>query len=799
MHVEAYYTGDSPESTNLLNVALTQNNIKGPQFSSWFNPDAITPDGQYMHQHMFRDFLTGQWGDEIFTTTNGTFIDNYYAGTLPEEINDVPLRLGDISFVSYISETEEEIANVHACVPALTNFEYAIDAGIDILIIPESSCSNIKAKLVVGNYGSENISSINFEIVINDEDPIPYTWDTENFEPFQAREIELPAVFYADMITNNYTVTIISVNGSSDLNPGNNVATDTFDEADEYELPLTLHLLTDVYFGTAWYLLDDQNNVIQQGSGYDENTAYTIDLDADAGCYKFIMTDLDGYFFGHYSITDGNNSTIISTDGNFGNEEVTAFSLPVYEPTAIINASTTVACIGGEVQFFDASLGGPSTWSWTFEGGDPENSMEKNPVVSYDSPGTYDVSLEVTNELGTDFISEEDYISVTSLSFGNLALEFDGYDDYVEVTNESAFDFTDAITLEAWIKPATTSGMHGVISKNFGNNAHPYQIRLLDGEIIFGFYSNTIGWQPIQTNNANIQADQWSHIACTYNMSQVKIYVNGEQKGFANKSFEIPQNNQPLEIGRTKDVGYEYFSGIIDEVRVWDIALDQETIQMNMCTNYTGSTNENLIANFKFNECGGTLLTDIKNGNDGLLTSMTGEEWIESNACPSYTVNFIVNEEPGTAPVEDAKINMSGTIRYTDEAGEAIFEGYEVGDYDYSVIKDGFTMTSDDFEIEDDDVTIEVMLLINSLSETLNDKVNIYPNPTNGLINISVDENSHSDIELILTDLAGRAILNDNFSIAEKIKLDLSSQNPGSYIVQLKFENQVVNKLLIIE
>ena len=34
VHVEAYYTGNSPESTNYLNVALVQNNVKGPQLAA---------------------------------------------------------------------------------------------------------------------------------------------------------------------------------------------------------------------------------------------------------------------------------------------------------------------------------------------------------------------------------------------------------------------------------------------------------------------------------------------------------------------------------------------------------------------------------------------------------------------------------------------------------------------------------------------------------------------------------------------------------------------------------------------
>ncbi|RLD50527.1 MAG: hypothetical protein DRJ05_19505, partial [Bacteroidetes bacterium] len=122
VHVETYYTGNSPEASNFINVALAQNNIKCPQFRSWFNPDAITPDGAYMHQHMLRDLITGQWGDEISPTTSGTFIDKTYTYTIPEAINEVPVRLGDLEIVSYIVETEQEVETANSCYSVLSNF-----------------------------------------------------------------------------------------------------------------------------------------------------------------------------------------------------------------------------------------------------------------------------------------------------------------------------------------------------------------------------------------------------------------------------------------------------------------------------------------------------------------------------------------------------------------------------------------------------------------------------------------------------------------------------------------------------
>ena len=54
-----------------------------------------------------------------------------------------------------------------------------------------------------------------------------------------------------------------------------------------------------------------------------------------------------------------------------------------------------------DLQFEDASTGNPLAWEWTFEGGSPSVSTEKNPVVRYADAGTYSVSLNVSNDKGS--------------------------------------------------------------------------------------------------------------------------------------------------------------------------------------------------------------------------------------------------------------------------------------------------------------------------------------------------------------------------------------------------------------
>ena len=76
-------------------------------------------------------------------------------------------------------------------------------------------------------------------------------------------------------------------------------------------------------------------------------------------------------------------------------------------------SDTTMVCEGGSVDFIDETIGNVTSWLWTFEGGDPSTSAEQNPTgIIYETPGTYDVTLEVTNQYSNHSITKENYITV---------------------------------------------------------------------------------------------------------------------------------------------------------------------------------------------------------------------------------------------------------------------------------------------------------------------------------------------------------------------------------------------------
>ncbi|MGD2090353.1 MAG: C1 family peptidase [Candidatus Aminicenantes bacterium] len=81
-------------------------------------------------------------------------------------------------------------------------------------------------------------------------------------------------------------------------------------------------------------------------------------------------------------------------------------------PVAEFSGDPTTVQVGNSVQFSDLSANIPTSWSWTFEGGTSATSTQQNPTVTYNTIGTYTVTLTVCNDQGCDTETKVDYINV---------------------------------------------------------------------------------------------------------------------------------------------------------------------------------------------------------------------------------------------------------------------------------------------------------------------------------------------------------------------------------------------------
>ncbi len=114
-------------------------------------------------------------------------------------------------------------------------------------------------------------------------------------------------------------------------------------------------------------------------------------------------------------------SNAFGTDTKTKIKYITVLALPV--PVADFTATPTTVYVGETVSFTDMSTNNPTSWNWSFSGGTPTSSTTQNPQVVYNSPGTYNVSLTVSNAFGTDTKTKTDYIHVSTPSIVNFTAD----------------------------------------------------------------------------------------------------------------------------------------------------------------------------------------------------------------------------------------------------------------------------------------------------------------------------------------------------------------------------------------
>lgn len=168
------------------------------------------------------------------------------------------------------------------------------------------------------------------------------------------------------------------------------------------------------------------------------------------------------------------------------------------------------------------------------------------------------------------------------------ALAFDGVNDLVTVADAGSLDLAQ-MTLEAWVRPATLAGWRSVIFKQLSANSSEglayalYANSGTDGGP--GTYIRPSGLASDQhaAGAAALSLNEWHHLAATYNGTVLRLFVDGVQVARRNVTTPIRASARPLFIGGNPLWG-EFFKGTIDDVRLYNRALSDIEILIDMGT-----------------------------------------------------------------------------------------------------------------------------------------------------------------------------------------------------------------------
>jgi len=266
VHVELYYTANSATTTNYINVALLQSHVFGPQTGGGAGTN-------YVHMHMLRYLVTGQWGDPVTTTTSGSLVERDYTYVIPDGYNSVPCVVSNCDVAVFVSQSHQEI---------LSGDVVSAINGTNLYVGDISTTGNI---MKIGHPGESTV----FDLFANS--------NIAGSEPFKIKLVSAaPLDWNADFTIDGQTVTdSVEVNlekGTAmpltlNITPGDTAGFKSY----TFELTSLNNPNAPVKYFTV-YILSNVNTLLVNAAGDDNaqsrEAVYTAGL-AAAGCDKLAV------------------------------------------------------------------------------------------------------------------------------------------------------------------------------------------------------------------------------------------------------------------------------------------------------------------------------------------------------------------------------------------------------------------------------------------------------------------------------------------------------------------------------
>lgn len=344
-----------------------------------------------------------------------------------------------------------------------------------------------------------------------------------------------------------------------------------------------------------------------------------------------------------------------------------------------------------------------------------------------------------------------------------VGLDFDGINDFVEITNHDNIDFgpKDTFTIESWlripsgIQPDTAADL-SILER--GADIYSYAIRyhqnthtILASRYDGGTQASTV------TTQTPINDDQWHQVAFVKDGSVLRVYIDGVVDGLGVDNSKAPfENTVSPHLFRYRGTGSatkRRLNGSLDELRFWNVARTTTQIANARFKELSGTT-PNLVCYYPLNE-------GAPQGDNTAITT------VNDLVVPGFSASLIQFAQTGASSnfVTGARVNFLDTNQ--NNQGDPC---------------EGLIATRDPANAE---------------------ILQLFPNPTAGEVLLEFNLRNSGPVSMALNDLLGRTrmtTLEESLQAGVQQKhLDVAQLPAGVYLLTLKSEGGLLTRKLVIE
>ena len=459
------------------------------------------------------------------------------------------------------------------------------------------------------------------------------------------------------------------------------------------------------------------------------------------------------------------------------------WSSPMYQeiPVADFEADQTNVPLDCPINFYDLSNGVPTSWEWTFEGATPSTSNDKNPTdIMYTAQGTYSVSLTVSNSQGTDTKSVSGYITVSesavpevyfiasdSITCSGVEIEFTDMSvncpsawewefspntiTYMNGTNQNSQD------PEVMFNESGTYSVSLTVTNSAGSNSLTKDEYISIGGLSLPFTDDF--------ESGSLNAKSWTvdnpDFNTTWDITSVAGNGAGSHAAFMDLfNYLVPPGPRDRII--TPVLSFENF----DEAYLsfdYAYAKRHSTVTDSLIVYISDDCGENWHRLFQGGENGNGNFATHELTTD-LFVPEVADDWCGSGFGPDcITIDLTLWAGQGNIQIAFESYSHFGNNLYIDN--------------------------------------VSIGTMTDIVEQNLNkDAIQVYPNPSNGIFNIRIHQQSGYG-NITIFNLQGVEIFNKNFenNATSVQQINLSKLNKGVYFIQYVDESKTAVKKIVVE
>jgi hypothetical protein len=276
-------------------------------------------------------------------------------------------------------------------------------------------------------------------------------------------------------------------------------------------------------------------------------------------------------------------------------------------------------------------------------------------------PGSYTIKVwtRLTGDasLSNDTsLSTYNVVSIPTINNAGVFVQFDGADDHILVNNAATLNQGSGLTLEAWVNPVNFFTKRTIFSKDSSGINTSYRL-IIDTLGRVTFRINTSGVIAEVISSSTLSVNTWSHVAATFDGSELKVYINGTLSGSFVHFGTINMNTVDLFIGKNGPDSLHRWLGGMDEIRLWNVARTDFQIRRTMHTRIPSLSDSTLMMYLRLDDGANQVIFADASGNCNAGTAIGIDV---SNA--TVTPGLFISTIPLGLPIVDTlTVSSTGT------------------------------------------------------------------------------------------------------------------------------------------